>query len=518
MKNKKYSAIQLKKVIKRAAILSIAFFSLIACDDDYNEVGSAIVDGNNFTSIKYDNAAISAHSVKITGVQSNGLSSYALGVYNDAKYGQLTANVLAQLSLPIVNPNFGKNPILDSVILQVPYYSTVTEQTADGKKYELDSVYGSNPVKLAIYRSGYYLRKYDPTHNFGTQAYYSDEGSKFEQHLVGSPLYTDSYFTPSNQPIVISQYNSQTQENDTTVLTPRLRVHLPVSYFKTAIMDKEGGSQLMTNDNFQNYFRGLYFKTGLINAIGVGAYSLLNFGADDAGITLYYRSEVTSDSGTTNYIHRTYKINFATQLVNVFQSSYTSLPTSTNDLYVKGGQGSMAVINLFTDPQQLDSIRDAGWLINEANLTFYVDKNAMPSTQDNPERLFIYDIKNDKVLKDYTLDGGVNNNDPLNSRTVHLGRLTKDDQGNLYYKIRITNYVNDIINNDSTNTRLGLVVSQNVNISTKSRVKVDSSTVITSIKTVPTSSVLAPKGTVLFGPNATSPQALKLVIFYTKSK
>src|SRR5699024_1223382 len=126
-------------------------------------------------------------------------------------------------------------------------------------------------------------------------------------------------------------------------------------------------------------------------------------------------------------------------------TEYKQLPPQDDNLYVKGGQGSMAVIELFTDQAQLDSLRQTDWLINEANLTFYVNENALPPNQDNPERLFIYDLNNNNVLKDYVLDGTSNSSDVVNSRTVHLGRLSKDENGNAYYKIRITNYINDII-------------------------------------------------------------------------
>ncbi len=500
-----------KKMMFKTAILAIAFFSVVSCDDDFDEVGGSLVDGNNFEAELFTQTALTAHSAKITSVQSNGLSSYALGVYKDPKYGRTTANVLTQLRLSPPNPSFGTNPVLDSVVLVVPYFSTLVSQDAYHREYELDSVYGNTPIKLSVYRSGYYLRQYDPNNNYQSQAYYSSQGNEFEQYLVGSPLYVDNSFMPSKQEVVLIEDHGES-EVDTTKLSPRLRFRLPTNYFKNLIIDNEGSSQLMSNENFQHFFRGLYFKTELNGAEGV--WSLLDFNADEAGVILYYHSEYTNNDGETDYIYSTYKLKFGRQIVNVFDTEYTQLPAQDHNLYLKGGQGSLAVIDLFTDQAQLDSLRYQDWLINEANLIFYVNKDALPANQVSPERVFIYDIKNKKVLKDYVLDGGVKQNDVLNSRTIHLGRLQTDDNGNAYYKIRITNYINDILSKDSTNTKLGLVVSQNVNIDAQSKAEVSDS----DVESVPTCEVVARNGTVLYGPAAASDKALKLQIYYTASK
>ena len=103
----------------------------------------------------------------------------------------------------------------------------------------------------------------------------------------------------------------------------------------------------------------------------------------------------------------------------------------------------MAVIDLFTNEVQLDSIREQGWLVNEANLKFYVDES-VPNNQKQPLRLFIYDINNNSVVSDYTFDASTNENNPLVSRLIHLGPLSEDDNGNRFYKIRVTGLVNNI--------------------------------------------------------------------------
>src|SRR5690625_2102696 len=128
----------LKIVTKRLTILAAVVFSLIACNDDFNDIGSSIVDHSNFDALLYDQTSLTAHSDKITKIKTNNLSSYALGVYNDPMYGKTTSNVLTQLALSRENPSFGDDPELDSVVLVVPYFSTVKGQDQFRREYDLE--------------------------------------------------------------------------------------------------------------------------------------------------------------------------------------------------------------------------------------------------------------------------------------------------------------------------------------------------------------------------------------------
>ena len=150
--------------------------------------------------------------------------------------------------------------------------------------------------------------------------------------------------------------------------------------------------------------------------------------------------------------------------------------------------------------------------INEANLTFYVDQNQVSGGNAEPERILIYDLNNERVLVDYGfyLTQG---EFPENAITQHLGKLERgNDENGDYYKIRITNHINNLLNRDSTNISLGLVVSQNV-------VQGGFQDLLTPeepITSIPSSCVISPEGTILHGnlsPN--EDKKLKLRIYYT---
>jgi hypothetical protein len=93
------------------------------------------------------------------------------------------------------------------------------------------------------------------------------------------------------------------------------------------------------------------------------------------------------------------------------------------------------------------------------------------------------------------------------------------------YKIRLTDHLNRIIKNggdtaDKTldnfpNVRLGLSVTENINIATNSYLK--TITTPSSVKFVPTGHVMNPLGTILHGTTAAdTDKQLKLRIYYTK--
>lgn len=500
----------LKKLGKLTAILTVAAFSIVSCEDDYSEVGASIVDNNNFNALKFDETALSASSEKLTRVQTNNLPSYAFGIYNDPVYGKSEANIQTQLRLLQLDPDFGTNPIVDSVVLSIPYYSTITERTAESTTYKLDSVYGSTPIRFSLYESNYFLRSLDPNDEYNPQAYYSDQGDVFEQHLGLEPLYTSENFYPSSGEI---RYNEVS--NDTTSklkkVSPRLRVKLPNDFFQNKIINQQGTSNLVSNSNFQDYLRGLYFKAeatqgnlGVYNLFDFAAHSKKGFSADeDANITIYYHADLQDVS-----VNKVYYLAFGSNTVNVFKSEFDEVPDDTN-LYLKGGQGSMAEIDLFTDQQQLDSIREQGWLINEANLIFRVNKQDVPEGKNDPYTLFIYDLKNNSIVKDYSISQKL-----YSSTTAHTQPLEYEDNDDRYYKIRLTSYVNDIISADSTNTKLGVVISLNPAVTSLSKAEALDDEIIT---TVPTPEVLSPQGTVIYGPETlNTTKRLKLNIYYTK--
>ncbi|HMC00329.1 MAG TPA: DUF4270 domain-containing protein, partial [Flavobacteriaceae bacterium] len=497
---------------------------------------SDVIGGKNFVTSSAIFSATS-YNKKLGPVQTNNLPSNLLGFHNDPVYGSTTANIVTQILPQSYSVDFGENALVDSVVLSIPYYSKVSADSPDDDGNTLysinDSLYGDSPIKLSVYRTDYFLRNYDPESEFDDpQYYYSDANSTidFNSHVIDT-LYENPSFTPSSDAIPQYVYNETTEEyEEDERLAPALRVKLDTIYWKEAIIDKQDDAELSNQNNFINYFRNVYFKAEPLSA--EGNIIMLNLASTSANITIYYSNDSIITEGerdTGTYVMTFGGIRFNT-LENNFNVTLEDGDSNLGDekLYLKGGEGSMAIIDLFgnTDldgnniPDQLEEFKSHkdDWLINEANLVFYEDEAMYSPDEDyhKYDRVYLYDAKNNSPILDYYIDPTANETQPFSSRIVHLGQRINDENDSPYrFKFRITEYINNILLNDSTNTKLGLVVSANVNTIQNSKIKGADDEIVT---VVPSASILSPKGTILYGSNENTPEDKRvyLEIFYTE--
>ena len=132
-----------KKALKSTLILSIVAFSIIACDKDFASIDSDIINEEtatnfNTTSEQYN---VISYTDALGPVQSDAFGINLLGIYNDPIYGKTTSNFVTQLNTSIIDPSFGENPVLDSVVLSIPFFSTnIGAGTSGQVQYDLDSI------------------------------------------------------------------------------------------------------------------------------------------------------------------------------------------------------------------------------------------------------------------------------------------------------------------------------------------------------------------------------------------
>lgn len=519
---------------KKILIVGCLVF-LYSCDKDYNSIGDGLIGDNHFDFAKYTSSVL-AYNQKIGPIESNNLAINSLGIFDNPAFGTTTANFATQLTLESTNPVIGNNPEIVSVVLTIPYFSTLVSTDTEGDHvYELDSIYGAADakIKLSVYESGYFLRDLDPMGGFQeTQKYFTDQNADFDGAKVGTRL-NDSNIVSQNDSFFFdaSEYKETTTTDGKDVVTrtaPGMRLTLNSSFFKTKIIDGAASGKLSSNDVFKEYFRGLYFK---VEKSGTSAAALAQLDFKKGKITVKFKED-TSDSDKTR-IDNSIVLNLTGNTVSLLEqsntnTSYTNATNSSNinktlgdeKLYLKGGEGSMSILELFgadTDnngvADELETIRNNGWLINEANLVFHVDASAMGSAFE-PKRIYLYDLNNSRPVFDYAVDA-TTGTDAKNGKLVYGGILNKENTADGIYKIRITNQVRNLIKNaDSTNVKLGVVVTEDINTTTSSKLR----TVTSSISQAPKASVMSPLGTVLYGGKASVPvdKRLKLEIYYTK--
>ena len=119
-------------------------------------------------------------------------------------------------------------------------------------------------------------------------------------------------------------------------------------------------------------------------------------------------------------------------------------------IYIKGGAGVMAEIELFKNNDGLDilqEIKSKEWLINEASLSIYIDKNMLSSSGGiiEPSRLYLFNIKSKTPLLDYFIDE-TSGPKKIQNKIVHGGiiKLDEDEKG-LMYKIKLSEHVKNIV-------------------------------------------------------------------------
>lgn len=513
---------KIKNLLPSVGTILFIIIAFSSCQDDISSIGSEILGDETPNGILDESQTIVSYSKKMGPVQSNRLPTYQLGVYNDPVYGKSTVNLLSQLTLEKSDPKFGDSAVVDSVFVYLPYFNRAT--TVDSTTtYELDSIYGASPINVSVLASNYFLREYDPETGFQEfQNYYTDQGGTFEQNL-GQTLASIENFIPNNSSYIINEGEENEEE-----IGPGLRIKLDSTFFQEKVIDMEGTEELRNSNNFKNFLRGIYFKINSSSNDG----SLFIFDASSAYVSIFYNYKETADA--EERLNGVFKLNFNGINVNSIENELpqqieTALEnpntqTGEENLYVRGGDGVISVVELFGKDldnngvaDELDILRDKELIINEANLIFYVNQDMIAGGATEPERIIIYDLKNSNVLVDYNSDS-TNGLEALDAFTNHYGRLERgSDNNGKYYKMKITNHVSNLINKDSTNVPLGIVVSQNVTIQTTQ--SLESPILEPGIEEIPASSVISPEGTILYGNSSSNPEKkLKLQIYYTEPK
>ncbi|HRA72327.1 MAG TPA: DUF4270 family protein, partial [Flavobacterium sp.] len=347
----------------KSLLFTAGILLFVSCDKEYSAVGDALIGDNNFELVKYP-SNVEAHNEKITStdpIESNNLDVNALGIYDNPAFGKTTANFVTQLTLATLNPTFGTNPLIDSVYIDVPYFvdadSTVAITSA-GNTYVLDSIYGKKlaKIKLSVYESGRYMGTQDGK----SQTFYTNQNAEFDNLKIpylGNRLNDDAdkaqndefFFNPKQNTLKTTDATGNVTR---TYSAPSMRLKLNTTFFKDKILNAPSGS-LVNNDVFINYFKGLYFKVEQSGA-DKGSLAMINF--RKGTITIKYKE----DSSTTpvTRVEKSLVLNMLGATASLLEKSnpnadYETATSNPNrvlgdqKLYLKGGEGSLAVLELF---------------------------------------------------------------------------------------------------------------------------------------------------------------------------
>ncbi|APQ17090.1 DUF4270 domain-containing protein [Maribacter hydrothermalis] len=427
------------------------------------------------------------------------------------------------------------------------------------KKIELDSIYINNQnyddvstsvlpsFNLKVERSTFYLRDLDPNANFQeSQQYYSNQ--EFSPDFVSDLLFEGPVEINNKEILIRNEDDESTDDVDESLtfskLPPGVRVTLNNDFFQQNILDKEGSTELLSQSNFTEFIRGLHFSIEDQSGNDV----MFLFDLKDANVIMTYNYtsydtnstiDDTSDDTPNEIKEKDFLFSFLSQVQNgpvngnavntIITENYSPQITETLDnsenasrIYLKGGPGTYAEINLFEvdgGESIIEQIKNKNWVINEANLVFYVDRNQLDAAQSKlePSRLYLYNTENNFPL--------INPNSEQNDLTVqelfgvylnYDGILEKSNDQGVKYTVKITDHINNLVVRDSANATLALTLATSIQNWGIADTKVSSGE-----KELATTSILTPLSTVLYGSNieAVDPnfdKKLRLEIFYTK--
>ena len=413
------------------------------------------------------------------------------------------------------------------------------------KVYEIDSIYGNRNASfdLKVYELTYYLNSLDIAENFEQYAMYFSDQNFYDEGFSGHVLHDNNISLNFDEvPILYYQDDPETTVIETDQIayyeSPRIRVPLNVEFFQRRVMNFEGLDQLKNADNFNHHLRGLIVKA---ENFSDDLYMLLDI--SNTQIVLEYNYNFYNSKGTVSLdddvIERRKKsssIPLGGVSVNHFdyqdyneevrQVISSSLEGAPSDKIFLQGSRLSSKIKLFAENEfDLDNViqdlSSQDIIINEANLIFNIDQSSHDSSRDFlPNRLYLYSYDNGMTIEDYNMDFTIDYNlGSVNANKYVFGGLLEYDSNNVpeRYKFNITNHVNNIINKDSLNIDLGLVVNSDIEDITLRRAF--SNPQNTKVL-IPQSVITSPHSVVLYGSHPKDSinlsKRLLLEVLYTK--
>ncbi|MDD2322045.1 MAG: DUF4270 domain-containing protein [Bacteroidales bacterium] len=401
----------LRLFLLAVSIILVSGF-LSSCKKDPGQIGLGLMDDELLSTGFTDTLAVFAHAVRVDSLRTDETTLNMLGAYADPVFGPSISNLVAELWMTSNNPNFGTNPVADSMVVYFHYTG---------------GVYGNlaTPLHVTVYELDEDI-EFDST-------YYSTRRCAFKPEPVG-----DFVFTPAP--------NDSVMDPDSTPGTPRLAIPLNLD-FANRILQADTAN-FVDNVVFSDFMAGLYFAFEPITSPGEGSIFDVDLLNTRSITVLYYHN--TTDTSTFSIRSSTY-----TPRYSQFEHDYTlASPELTaqldgdtlggrEQLFVQPMGGVKTVIRI---PDLLALNGDFETSVNEAKLIMEVyNQDTSYSLPANFELMMVNDDGSQSVIPDYS------------EGSSFYGGNYNAESGT--YTFRITRYVQHVLGGDITNRGLELIVS-----------------------------------------------------------
>lgn len=394
---------------------------------------------------------------------------------------------------------------LDDVYLKIPYTAVNTRGSGDSEpKFRLDSVLGNESVatKIKVYRNNTFLNTLDPSNPAQSNKFLSNQIYEKVNPAEGLNDEGKVYdFIPNAKDTILllkrklsngNTYNDTIKIVDNAtrrITTPFIRIQLDRDKMKELFWDKRKDVEFETAAAFNDYFRGV-----IVEASGSdGSMVPLQLGSNAAldmyyTITTFEKKEGQTNLSVKDTLPRTYSFAFNGVKNSMYKMTAATNAAPAESFKIQGTAGVMAQVkvlglnlndadaiselkgdsnnNDIDDLTELDvdnnnyldlkelaelrKIRNSKLLINDASLGFYVNQEISKDTALVPQRLFLYQNKDNGNAPTQITDA---------YREIALfgGNLQNADKKPEKYLFRITDYISDLFDG-STNDFSSLVL------------------------------------------------------------
>ena len=414
----------------------------VGCNSDADDLGLQFFENNEAQGEQaaYDLVAYNVNNNDVVRSDSYSLKKATLGVFSENQFGMQKSAYVTQVRLSKYAPDFGTNPVVDSVVLEIkPQYDattkavTTTNVTHEGQaakqtltKYE--AVKYGNPAA---------------TMNIDVHEITTDLGA------VGTEMLSNSTVATSGVPLGTKAFSgnvyavSINKTSDNTVILTReagVRIKLDKVHFQTKIANKSGATELSNESNFINYFKGL--KISVQENDGY----LINFAPDQVTMTMYYTYGDASDrkEGTYSFNLASPNVHFSQISYNrstIFNNVMAGIDRTNGDplLYMQGMGGPGAGIKIPENAiEALKTLRrDRRAAIVSAKIRLYTDTSVWNNSYTKPDNFL--------VKKEGETDFIADIKAMLYNNNFKLVTAYATNANPSYYDVNITKTVKDIV-------------------------------------------------------------------------
>ena len=413
----------------------------VGCNSDADDLGLQFFENNEAQGEQaaYDLVAYNVNNNDVVRSDSYSLKKATLGVFSESQFGMQKSAYVTQVRLSKYAPNFGTNPVVDSVVLEIkPEYDVTAKTTST-----TNITYKGQAAKQTL--TAYSTKKYgNPASamTINVNEITTDLGSTGAEILsnrsvtAGTLLGTKS-FTGNSIAVSINK------TSDNTVLLTKeagLRIPLNASYFQTKIANKSGATELSSESNFINYFKGLKILVQENDGY------LINFAPDQITMTMYYTYGDASDrkEGTYSFNLASPNVHFSQISYNrstIFNNVMAGIDGTNGDplLYMQGMGGPGAGIKIPENAiEALKTLRrDRRAAIVSAKIRLYTDTSVWNNSYTKPDNFL--------VKKEGETDFITDLKTMLYNNNFKLVTAYATNANPSYYDVNITKTVKDIV-------------------------------------------------------------------------